>query len=223
LVEEWFVPDYRAVLFDLDGTLLDTLADLADSMNAALEGLGFPRHPVEAYRYFVGDGVKMLVARALPERHRSEETIGRTAESMRTEYARRWDCKTRPYEGIPELLSALSERGVAMAVLSNKPDDSTKLCVSRLLPDWRFAAVQGVSETVLPKPDPTGAEHVTRGLGIPAGEFLYLGDTDTDMKTAVAAGMFPVGAAWGFRTADELRANGARAVIDRPTELLELL
>ncbi|HUU58374.1 MAG TPA: HAD family hydrolase [Phycisphaerae bacterium] len=214
---------YHAVLFDLDGTLLDTLADLADSMNAALEGLGFPRHPEEAYRYFVGDGVKMLAARALPDRHRSEETIGRAVEAVRAQYARRWDCKTRPYEGIPELLSALSRRGVTAAVLSNKPDDFTKLCVAKLLPDWQFAAVQGVSETVPPKPDPTGAVHVTRGLGIPAGEFLYLGDTNTDMKTAVAAGMFPVGAAWGFRTADELRANGARKLIDHPMELLELL
>ena len=214
---------YKAVLFDLDGTLLDTLEDLADSMNAVLSGFGFPRRPVAAYRYFVGDGMRMLALRALPESHRDGGTLDEAIERMRAQYARRWDNKTRPYPGIDELLDALAERGVAAAVLSNKPDEFTKLCVSKLLPDWRFEAAQGVSERCPPKPDPAGAMAVSERMGVPPGQFLYLGDTNTDMRTANAAGMFPVGAAWGFRTPDELRESGAAAVIDHPMDLLELL
>jgi len=214
---------YRAVLFDLDGTLLDTLDDLADSMNAALGRLGFPSHEVVAYKYFVGDGIINMARRALPEEHRDEVTVARCARLLREEYAKRWADKARPYDGIPELLDALSERGIRMAVLSNKPDDFTRICVSRLLSGWRFEAVVGVSDSVPPKPDPKGALEVAARLHIPPGGFLYLGDTNTDVKTAVAAGMYPVGALWGFRTADELLANGARVLIEKPGDLLELL
>ena len=213
---------YQAVLFDLDGTLLDTLDDLADSMNAVLAANGWPAHPVDAYRTFVGDGVVELVRRALPEDQRGEETLNRAVQQMRGEYHQRWDCKTRPYDGVAEMLDALSERGVAMAVLSNKPHDMTETCVRRLLGDWTFAAIPGVAADVPPKPDPAGTAKVCRALDIPAERFVYLGDTDTDMKTATAAGTYAVGAAWGFRAAEELSNHGARRVIDAPTELLEL-
>jgi len=214
---------YRAVLLDLDGTLLDTLEDLADSMNAAVGRLGFPPHPVAAYRYFVGDGVVNMALRALPEDHRDEATVARCVEEMRRIYAEHWADKTRPYPGVPELLDALAERGVGTAVLSNKPDDSTRLCVAKLLPRWRFDAVLGVSEAVPPKPDPTGVRRIAAQLGVPPAEFLYLGDTNTDMQTATEAGMFAVGALWGFRTADELLASGAKVLIERPGDLLGLL
>jgi len=215
--------NYRAVLFDLDGTLLDTLEDLADSTNAALAQLGFPPHPLDAYRYFVGDGVTNLIVRTLPEAHRDEATVGRTMDLMRRIYGEHWADKTRPYPGVPELLGALAARGVKMAVLSNKPDDSTKLCVAKLLPHWRFDAVIGQSTTVPPKPDLAGVRQIVATLGVPVGQFLYLGDTNTDMQTANAAGMFAVGALWGFRTAEELRAAGAKVLIEKPTELLDLL
>lgn len=211
------------MLFDLDGTLLDTLEDLADSTNAALRQLGFPPHPTDAYRYFVGDGVTNLILRTLPEAHRDEPTVARAVDLMRRLYGEHWADKTRPYPGVPELLDALVARGVKMAVLSNKPHESTLLCVDRLLPRWRFHAVIGQSKAVPPKPDLAGVRTIIAQLGVPAEQFLYLGDTNTDMATANAAGMFAVGVLWGFRPADELREAGARVLIARPTDLLDLL
>ena len=212
---------YEAVLFDLDGTLLDTLVDLADSMNAVLEGLGAPVHPAEAYKYFVGDGVRNLIVRALPQPQRTEETIRGCIREMHDEYSKRWASKTRPYAGVPGLLDALAERGVKMAVLSNKPDDFTKLCVEKLLPDWTFESVRGVREDGKRKPDPTGALETAKMLGLSPGRFAYVGDTNTDMQTAVAAGMHPIGVLWGFREADELKANGAEQLVRTPEELLD--
>lgn len=214
---------YRAVLFDLDGTLLNTLDDLADSMNAALRRLGFPLHPTSAYKRFVGGGLDNTARLALPASSRDEGTVARCLDEMRREYSARWANKTVPYEGIPELLDELVRRGVRMAVLSNKPDEFTQLCVGKLLAGWRFDAVVGVGPSVPIKPDPAGALLVSRALGIPPGQFLHLGDSDTDMLTARAAGMYAVGALWGFRTADELRRSGAAVLIGYPTELLELL
>jgi len=214
---------YRAVLFDLDGTLLDTLEDLADAMNAVLTAEGLPTHPTDAYRHFVGDGIVNLVRRALPADRRDETTLERLVAADREEYARRWDRKTRPYEGVPRLLDGLTGRGLGLAILSNKPDDSTRLCVEKLLPGWSFDAVQGVAEGVPLKPDPAGALGIARRLGVAPGSFLYVGDTATDMRTAVGAGMFPVGALWGFRDADELTAAGAQSLLVHPAELLDLL
>ena len=214
---------YKAVVFDLDGTLLDTLEDLADATNRALARFGFPAHELAAYNYFVGDGLRNLILRTLPEGHRDDETLAETIQAFQEEYGRNWADKTRPYEGIPELLDALTERGVPMAVLSNKPDEFTRLCVAKLLPRWSFEPVQGVSETNPKKPDPIGALVIAERLGIAPAEFLYVGDTNTDMKTANAAGMFAVGVTWGFRPAAELLAHGAKVLIDRPAELLDLL
>ena len=211
---------FRAVLFDLDGTLLDSIDDLADSVNSVMARFGFPVHEVAAYRYFVGDGVEALARRALPQDCRDEATVASCVAAMREEYSKRWSCKTHPYEGVPGLLSALAAADIRMAVLSNKPDDFAKKVVAELLPHWRFDIVDGVSASVPTKPDPAGAIRIAEVLKIAPREFLYLGDTDTDMKTAVAAGMYPVGALWGFRTARELMANGARALVMRPTDVL---
>lgn len=215
--------NHEAVIFDLDGTLLDTLEDLADSMNSVLGRHGFPVHDVQAYKYFVGEGMELLVRRALPQDRCDQAMVARCHAEMREEYGRRWADKTRPYEGIPELLDGVRARGVSMAVLSNKPDDFTRLTVSRLLPGWRFERVLGLRPSSPRKPDPWGALLITREIGIPPEEFLYLGDTGTDMETARAAGMLPVGALWGFRTAGELLSNGAAKLISHPLELLELL
>jgi len=213
----------RAVMFDLDGTLLDTIEDLADSMNAVLAGLGVPGHRVDAYKRFVGDGVEMLVRRALPADRADDETIAACATRMKEEYRERWHVKTRPYPGVPETLDGLAEKRVAATVLSNKPEDFTVKCVERFLPGWSFAVVRGAREGVPRKPDPAAAVEIAAGLLIPPAEILYVGDTDTDMRTAVAAGMRPVGALWGFRDADELRASGAATLISSPPDLLELL
>jgi phosphoglycolate phosphatase len=214
---------FRAVLFDLDGTLLDTLDDLADSANLALRRLELPEHPVEAYKQFVGGGIENLVRRAVPEDRRDAATLAECLKLTRENYAARWAEKTRPYDGIPELLDALAARGIPMAVFSNKPEDFTRLCVERLLAAWHFEMVLGATPALPKKPDPAGAHEIARHFQVALAEVLYLGDTDTDMQTAVAAGMFPVGALWGFRDAEELTANGARVLIERPLDLLPLL
>jgi phosphoglycolate phosphatase len=215
--------DFRAVLFDLDGTLLDTLDDLADSTNSALAELGLPSHPAESYKRFVGDGIEALIRRAVPDDRRDPSTLIKCLGLMREQYAARWADKTRPYDGIPELLDALTARGVRMAVFSNKPDEFTRLCVERLLAGWHFEAVLGARRELPRKPDPTGAVQIAQSLQVEAAKVVYLGDTGTDMQTAVAAGMFPVGALWGFRAGDELTAAGARTLIESPADLLPLL
>jgi len=214
---------YNAVLFDLDGTLLDTIEDLTDSMNRALAGLGLPPRTVRECKGFVGDGVRMYALRALGPDHHDEDTVTRCINAMRADYAKRWAERTSPYAGIGELLDALTDRGVKLAVLSNKPHHFTKLMVAELLPHWKFHAVRGACEDVPRKPDPAAATLIAEQLGCPPGEFLYVGDTDTDMRTGVAAGMFTVGVLWGFREADELTENGARALVESPREILSLL
>ncbi len=214
---------YKAVVFDLDGTLLDTLDDLADCMNAVLARKGFPTHPTEAYKTFVGDGMHMLAKRTLPAEKLTEELADETLAGMRAQYAEHWADKTRPYDGITDMLAALLDRGLKLNVLSNKPDDFTKLCVAKFLGDYDFQIIQGIAEDCPAKPDPTGANAICKTLGIPAEETLYLGDTNTDMKTANAAGMYAVGVTWGFRSAEELKTYGAKTLIDHPSELLKLL
>jgi len=215
--------DYAAIIFDLDGTLLDTLEDLADSMNAALKTGGYSVHPIDAYRYFVGDGIENLVRRALPESSRDATTVARGKEAMDAEYGQRWNAKTKPYPGIPELLDELTRCKMPMAILSNKPESFTLLTVDELLAHWTFAPIRGARPNTPRKPDPTGALAIAEELGLSPAECLYLGDTDTDMKTATAAGMYALGATWGFRPGEELQRSGAQVLIDKPTDLLDLL
>lgn len=213
---------YRAVLFDLDGTLLDTLDDIADATNAALRRQGFPEHPRDAYKIFVGDGVATLMRRVVPREAQSEQTLQACGAVMREEYGRHWAVKSKPYPGVPELLDGLAQRGIPLAVLTNKPHEFAQLCVARLLPRWKFAVVLGEHAAVVKKPDPAGALEISRRLGVAPAEIAYLGDTDTDMQTAVAAGMVPLGALWGFRGAEELLANGATMLLAKPLDLLRL-
>jgi len=214
----------KAVLFDLDGTLLDTLDDLADSVNEVLASHGWTVHPVDSYRHFVGDGFENLARRSLPVELRSDEmTVQGCVADAKAEYARRWASKTQLYLGVPELLGHLEDKGICLAILSNKPHTFVEKIVRHYLGKWRFAAIQGARPEVPQKPDPTMAFEISRTLAIPTDSFLYLGDTDTDMRTATSAGMFPVGALWGFRTEKELRNSGAKAVVRRPLDVLKLL
>lgn len=214
---------YRGVVFDFDGTLLDTLQDLADSVNAVLGRSGFPPHTLDEYRLFVGQGIEELARRVLPEGRRDEATITHTLAEVRREYRQRWPDHTRPYDGIPALLDALAERGIKMAIVTNKPDDSTRQMAARLLPRWGFDVIIGATADLPHKPDPAGAIEAARAMGLPPEAILYVGDSDIDMKTAIAAGMYPVGVLWGFRSADELQRNGAKALIRSPLQLLDLL
>jgi phosphoglycolate phosphatase len=214
---------YQAVLFDLDGTLLDTLDDLANSMNSVLQRWGFAVHDREAYKYFVGNGMENLARRALPPEQRRDAMIVKCVTAMREEYALRWSQHSRPYDGIPDLLNALVGRRLQLAILSNKPADFVNLMVANLLGAWRFESVRGVLPAGPVKPDPQAALEIAAQLKIPPPQFIYVGDTSTDMQTATAAGMFAVGALWGFRQADELLAGGAKILLKTPMELLNLL
>ena len=213
----------QAVLFDLDGTLLDTLEDLADSVNAVLRRLGFPEHPAEAYKYFVGQGFPVLAERALPPGERSPARIAECVAQAKAEYGRRWSRLTRPYPGIPPLLDELAGRGVRLAILSNKPHEFTVEMVRHFLPRWRFEAVLGGRAGVPAKPDPTTSLEVCARLGLPPARVAYVGDSGTDMQTARRAGMYAVGVLWGFREREELLADGAQVLIERPAGLLPLL
>jgi phosphoglycolate phosphatase len=212
---------FAAVVFDLDGTLLDTLEDIAVAANATLAELGEPELEVEAYRGLVGEGVVSLLKRAL-----GETDPGRLAGAvarLEFHYGLTWNRHTRPYSGIPELLDALAARQLPMAVLSNKPHGFTALCVEQLLSAWRFHAILGAREGLPRKPDPQGLFQVLGQMAVRPEQVLYLGDTAIDMRTAVAAGCYPVGVSWGFRSDEELVEGGARTVIARPGQLLDLL
>ncbi|MBI1884373.1 MAG: HAD family hydrolase [Chlamydiae bacterium] len=211
----------KAILFDLDGTLLDTLADLADSMNTVLKSFGLPLHPTESYKDFVGEGVEYLAWSALPEIHRKSDMISRTVKQMREEYHHRWAEKTHPYPGISELLDELERKKIKTAILSNKPDDFTKLIVRKFLGKWKFDVIQGAHDEMPKKPNPSSALQIASKMKVDAKNFIFLGDTKIDMETASRAGMFPVGALWGFRTAEELIASGAKKLIHKPLELLK--
>ena len=214
---------YKAILFDLDGTLLDTLEDLAAAANRALDTLGLPAHPTDAYRVFVGDGLRTLAERILPGEQRSAARVDALVAAFEREYSRTWNERTAPYAGVPEMLDRLTTGGYRLSVLSNKPDAFTRLCVEQLLPHWTFAPLYGQRPGVPKKPDPAAALAIAAELGLAPAEVLYLGDTATDMHTARAAGMEAVGVLWGFRSADELRAAGARHLLAHPGELAPLL
>lgn len=210
----------KAVLFDLDGTLTNTLQDIADAMNHALRVHGLPEWPLDDYRYLVGDGAKKLAQRAVRERQE-------LAASVQKEYQAFYETHnlvaTKPYDGVPEMLRALQEKGVKLAVFSNKPDADTKNVVRHFFPDVAWTVVRGQVEGVPVKPDPTGALLTAQALGVAPAEILYLGDTSTDMHCAVNAGMIPVGALWGFRTAEELRESGAHRLLSHTGELPDCL
>lgn len=210
----------RAVIFDLDGTLLDSLADIGESMNFVLEDQGLEPHPLWAYRDFVGDGIACLARRALPEHRRDDATVARSVSRMREVYASRMDGMTRPYDGIPELLDALELRGIPKAVLSNKPHDLTLALVRSLLGRWSFDPVFGQRTGVARKPDPAAALEIATHFGIEPAGILYVGDTPIDMATALAAGMQAAGAAWGFRSEEELRRAGAGTIVRVPADVL---
>ena len=214
--------NFDAFIFDLDGTLLNSLDDLADAANEALAARGLPGHPVQAYRFFIGNGTRMLMRRAAPE-GTAEPGLAELVEDLHENYAANWADKTRPYVGIVPMLGRLSSFGLPMAVLSNKPHDFTTLCVGRFFPDIAFDRVQGCPEGGKPKPDPSLALDIAGKFGVQPERVLFLGDSSVDMDTARAAGMTPAGALWGFRTEEELKAHGAKILIDAPEQIFSFL
>lgn len=214
---------HRAVVFDLDGTLLDTLEDIGSAANRVLAAHGAPQHAIDDFRSFIGEGVRILFERALPAARRDADTITACVAGFRSEYAESWNRTTRRYDGVPQLLDTLADRDIRLSVLSNKPHAFTCQCVQELLSDWTFDLVLGQREGIATKPDPVGALEIAAFLKLPPVECLYVGDTGVDMQTAVAAGMMPIGVLWGFRDADELKAAGARELVAHPLDVLQHL
>ena len=211
----------KAVIFDLDGTLSDSIQSIKYSGDKAMEAFGYGPFSVEQYKYFVGDGAANLVRRALEaggdtKLSHFEEAYGLYREIFKE------NCmfRVRPYEGIRELLAALKAQEVKIAVLSNKPHAETVNVIESLFGKGCFDVIQGQKENVAIKPNPEGAFRILALLGLDTSEVVYLGDTATDMKTGKNAGFFTVGALWGFRDRQELEENGADAIISHPLELL---
>ena len=215
--------DVTGIIFDLDGTLLNTLADIAAAANHALKSANLPEHETAAFGAMVGDGMAKLAERALPEDLRTPGSVEALKQSIYENLDRREHELTAPYPGIPELLEVLAQREVPIAVLSNKPHALTKAAVAHFFPEIPFDPVFGVSEAVPPKPNLNGANEILSRWGGLPGAVVYVGDTNTDMITASNAGFFAVGVTWGFRQASELVRHGARALVDEPMQLLTLI
>ncbi|NQU46551.1 MAG: HAD family hydrolase [Chlorobium sp.] len=213
----------KAVIFDMDGTLLDTLEDIAATLNSVLASHAYPVHSIEACRYLVGSGMRELIRKALPEGEATPERTETLLGELLEAYGEHWNVLSRPYAGIAELLDGLETRGIPKAILSNKADHFTKLCAEHLLEGWNFDVVMGHHDGIKHKPEPEGALLIAEHLGVAPSEILYVGDTGIDMLTATRAGMYPAGVLWGFRPEHELLEFGARSLASHPAELLELL
>ncbi len=208
----------------MDGTLLDTLTDIGNSMNSVLGRRGFPLHEIAAYKQFVGEGLGELVRRAIPKHLKEDESlVAACIALMRDEYQAHCEDATTAYPGIAELLDALQAKRIPMAVLSNKPGEMVRALLEKYFPSISFFAGVGASDEFPRKPHPAAALSIAQRLNIPPACFIFLGDSKTDMETAIAAGMHPVGALWGFRDARELLDHGAKVLIKHPQEFLKLI
>lgn len=214
---------FDAVIFDLDGTLLDSLQDIAEAANSVLISLGSPVYPVSEYRYLVGDGVGVLFQRALPECVTNVELRNECVHRFEIAYSNYWKNHSKPYDGILDLLKLVCSADLKLGILSNKLDSFTKKCASHFFPSISFDMVVGHSDQFPRKPDPSSALWMARNFGLQPGRIAYVGDTNTDMKTAVSAGFYAIGVTWGFRPETELREHGARVVAHAPSELKAIL
>lgn len=210
----------KTVIFDLDGTLADTLESIAFCSNKALAVCGYPPIEKEAFKMLVGDGADELIKRAL---QKVGDSQGKDYQTVREAYREIFakDCmyEVRPYEGIVEVLNQLKANEVCLTVLSNKPDAEARQVIAELFGDELFTLVVGQREGVAKKPDPQGVYDIMKELGVDSKDTFYVGDTSTDMKTGKAAGLFTIGVLWGFRERSELVEHQADAVIEKPQEL----
>lgn len=211
----------HAVIFDLDGTLLNTLGDLRAATNHALEVRGLPPHSMEEIRQFIGNGIRLLICRAMPE-GTPEAKIDAALDDFKAYYAAHIHDRTVPYDGIPQLLTALRKRGIKVAVLSNKIDSASQQLIEYFFPG-KTDVVFGEHVGVPRKPDPTSCRMVMQQLGVQPEQVLYVGDSGTDMQTAKNAGLYAVGVTWGFRSKEVLLENGADVLVHRPEQILQIL
>lgn len=213
----------KLVIFDLDGTLLNTINDLAVSVNHALKRFDYPEHSLEEYKELVGNGITRLVEQALPEDARDEEQVKRVRELFVAYYSAHKTDLTKPYPGIPELLEAMKHRGMILAVASNKFQEATRDLIRYYFKEGTFLLVLGQREGIPVKPDPAVVNEILSQADVSQEETLYIGDSSVDMQTAVNSGVKAVGVTWGFRSRQELKDNGASYIVNEPSEILGLL
>jgi phosphoglycolate phosphatase len=219
--------NFKGALFDLDGTLLHTLPDIRDAMNNVLAAHDLPQYDTETYRSMIGWGIERLAELALPDDRRGDGDgdidVGDLADEMKRAYLAYPLTETKPFDGIGELVTGLLDRGVRLAVLSNKMHTLTQRIIRDTWGDGVFGVVYGSRDDLPKKPDPTAAARIAGELGLAPHEMIFVGDTAIDMETAQVAGMFPVGVSWGYREVEELWMHGAAVVVNRPQEILELV
>ena len=211
------------VIFDLDGTLLNTIADLGEATNHAMAEMGYPEHPLSAYNMMVGNGIRRLIERALPEDARTDETVEAAREHFLLYYNRHIHDHTVPYPGIPELLRDLTERKVAVAVASNKFQEGVTTLITHFFPDIPWVAVMGNREGMPTKPDPSIVFNILADYPTPKSDVLYVGDSGVDMETARRACVDSYGVTWGFRTRQELETAGANEIVENPDDILPIV
>ncbi len=220
--KQWNGSTFKAVIFDLDGTLLYTLPDIARAINGVLSSYGYPTHATERYCSIVGWGLFETMRHAMPEENRSDDDVAPLARALTEEYQRNPVMHTVPYPGISTVLDSLSDMGIVLAILSNKEHSVAVEVVAKTLDKWNFAIVQGNSPELPSKPDPAGAHMIAEELGLSPEEILFVGDSGVDMETAVRAGMYPAGVLWGYKTLEEIEGAGAEFLLSEPEELLSL-
>jgi len=214
---------FKSAIFDLDGTLLDTIIDLSNSMNAVLKKHGYMLHDYKSYKIFIGKGIKNLVKKALPSENINNEKLNKYLSEMEDEYSKRCFENTIPYPGIIELLNHMQNSSITISVYSNKADNFTKKMVKKYFPSINYAFIIGARENFKLKPDPSVPKEISESLGIKPEDFMYIGDSEIDMQTAVNSGMFPVGALWGYRNEKELVDNGAKLLLKNPMDLIDFI
>lgn len=214
---------YEAVIFDLDGTLLNTIEDIADSFNAVLRKRGYNTFTVQDYKYFVGKGVNVLIQRAMKEDEIQADLFAQIKKEYYEEYGAKSAVKTKPYEGIMKFLNDLEGNSVRINVLSNKPHSQTLTVMNNYFKNINFDNVYGKKEEFPIKPNPESAFDIIEKLAINKEKILYVGDTLTDMLTAKNAGLDSVGVLWGFRNRKELEEHDAKYIVSRPEEILKIV
>jgi len=213
----------KLIIFDLDGTLLNTIADLADSTNYALEQHGFPTHPTNAYNFFVGNGINKLFERALPEGHKTEENVLLIRKTFLNYYSQHNMDQSAPYPGIPELLKDLQQKGLQLAVASNKHHEATQKLIAYYFPEISFARVLGQREGITPKPDPTIVFDILSSTSVSPDEVLYVGDSGVDMQTAINSKVSACGVTWGFRPRTELESFQPDYIVNKAEEIIDIV
>jgi phosphoglycolate phosphatase len=212
----------KGVIFDLDGTVVDSLEDIANSMNTVLQQLDYPTHSYEQYQYFIGSGLRNLVSNSLPEIHRTERQIEHCYLLMVDGYRDYCTIETKPYDGIIELLDYLVSQNIKLGVFSNKSDELTKKIAAFLFPNY-FESVVGLSTEALKKPNPAEALSICSSWKLEPEEIFFVGDSGIDMQTATNANMMAVGVSWGYRPEEELMAEGAKLIINHPSDLIQIV